>query len=93
MRDENSYFFSPLAGEIKRGIIEVSKFFVMSEVINQSQVKKKRQKLRNNLTKPEEIFWYYIRKRQILGIKFRRQCSIGKYIVDFYSFEKKLAIE
>ncbi len=65
----------------------------MSELINQSQVKNKRQKLRNNLTKPEEVLWYYIRKRQILGIKFRRQCSIGKYIVDFYSFEKKLAIE
>ena len=28
-----------------------------------------------------------------LGVKFRRQQPIGKYIVDFVCFEKKLAIE
>ncbi len=45
------------------------------------------------MPKPEQKIWYYLRDRQIQGIKFRRQCSVGKYIVDFYSFEKKLVIE
>ncbi len=45
------------------------------------------------MPKPEQVLWYYLRKKQLNGIKFRRQVSIGKYIVDFYSFEKKLIIE
>jgi len=28
-----------------------------------------------------------------MGLKFYRQCSIGKFIYDFYCPEKKLAIE
>lgn len=28
-----------------------------------------------------------------LGVKFRRQAAIGRYIVDFVCFEKKLIIE
>lgn len=45
------------------------------------------------MPEPERKLWYFLRKKQIQGVKFRRQCSIGKYIVDFYSFEKKLVIE
>lgn len=45
------------------------------------------------MPKPEQVLWYFIRNKQIEGVKFRRQCSIGKYIVDFYSFKKKLALE
>ena len=37
--------------------------------------------------------WKKIRNKQLLNIKFRRQYSIGNYIVDFYSAELKLAIE
>jgi very-short-patch-repair endonuclease len=65
----------------------------MSNLINKSEEKELRRKLRNNLTKPEQKLWYYLRNKQLKGVKFRRQCSIGKYIVDFYSFEKKLVIE
>jgi very-short-patch-repair endonuclease len=36
--------------------------------------------------------WSRLRMNQ-LGFKFRRQHSIGRYIVDFYCPEKKLAIE
>jgi very-short-patch-repair endonuclease len=32
-------------------------------------------------------------KNKQLGCKFRRQHSIGKYVVDFYCSEKKLVIE
>ena len=38
------------------------------------------------------ILWRKIRNSQ-LGVKFRRQHGIGKYIVDFYCAEMKLIIE
>ena len=34
-----------------------------------------------------------LRNRQLTGVKFRRQFSIGKYILDFYAPEYKLGIE
>ena len=34
-----------------------------------------------------------LKKRQVGGYKFRRQHSIGKYIVDFFCYELMLAIE
>ncbi len=49
--------------------------------------------LRNNLTDAEQFIWQYLRKRQLSGYKFRRQQTIGKYIVDFVCFERKLIIE
>ncbi|MFA0551501.1 endonuclease domain-containing protein [Vibrio lentus] len=51
-----------------------------------------RKTLRNNMPQPERKLWFYIRRKQ-LGVKFRRQHSIGKYIVDFFCCELKLAIE
>jgi very-short-patch-repair endonuclease len=65
----------------------------VKNIINRPEYKELRRKLRNDMPKPEQKLWYYLRNRQIEGIRFRRQCSIGKYIVDFYSFEKKLVIE
>ncbi|MFH1598289.1 MAG: endonuclease domain-containing protein [Patescibacteria group bacterium] len=41
----------------------------------------------------ERILWKYLRNKQIAGFKFRRQYSIGKYVVDFYCPKAKLAIE
>lgn len=49
-------------------------------------------KLRNNLTEAEKYLWYILRAEN-LGVKFRRQTLIGKYIVDFVCYEKKLVIE
>ena len=56
-------------------------------------MKKRRQELRRNMTEAERLLWTKIRNRQINGCKFRRQYSIGSYVVDFYSTENKLAIE
>lgn len=50
-------------------------------------------RLRKNMTDAENTLWYYLRKEQMEGVKFRRQAPIGSYIVDFISFEKKLIIE
>ena len=44
------------------------------------------------MTEAEKKIWYRVRNKQ-LGVKFRRQQPIGKYVVDFVCFEKKLVIE
>ena len=49
--------------------------------------------LRNNSTDAERFLWQYLRCRQVQGLKFRRQTTIGRYIVDFVCFENKLVIE
>ena len=63
------------------------------QIFNNRKQKQLRRKLRDDMTKAEHVLWYHLRRRQILGYKFRRQTSIGKYIVDFYCPEAKLVIE
>jgi very-short-patch-repair endonuclease len=41
-------------------------------------------RLRKNQTDAEKKLWTLLRNRQLDGIKFRRQFSIGSYILDFY---------
>ena len=48
--------------------------------------------LRRNQTEAEKAAWYVLRDRR-LGAKFRRQCRIENWVVDFYCFEHRLAIE
>ena len=52
-----------------------------------------RTELRNTLTPSEAFLWTYLQNRKLDGRKFRRQHSIGNYIVDFYCAEEQLAIE
>jgi very-short-patch-repair endonuclease len=66
---------------------------VMTEIFNRKEMEERRRSLRNQATITEVRLWECIHKKQILGIRFRRQYSIGKYIVDFYSPQLKLAIE
>lgn len=49
--------------------------------------------LRQNSTDAEKLLWGYLRNRKFENLKFRRQEPIGKYIVDFLCYEKKLIIE
>jgi very-short-patch-repair endonuclease len=49
-------------------------------------------KLRKSDTPAEERAWWLLRNRRLLGFKFRRQHSLGKFIVDFYCFEARLAV-
>ena len=51
-----------------------------------------RRDLRNNPTPEEDILWQSLRSSKS-GFKFRRQHSIGNFIVDFYCPAKKLIIE
>ncbi|MBN2619518.1 endonuclease domain-containing protein [candidate division WOR-3 bacterium] len=49
-------------------------------------------RLRKNMTDAERKLWYRIKRKQ-LGVRFRRQQPIGRYIVDFVCFERKVIIE
>jgi very-short-patch-repair endonuclease len=62
-------------------------------IYNNPKKKERRKALRNEGTAAEAVLWTYLQKRQILGKKFRRQYSIGPYIVDFYCPECSLIVE
>ena len=64
----------------------------MPRINNLKIYKERRKELRNSATPQEIILWSKISNFQ-LGFKFRRQHSIGNYIVDFYCPEAKLVIE
>jgi len=49
--------------------------------------------LRTNMTDSEIILWRYLRRKQVLNIKFNRQKPIHNYVVDFFAAQIKLAIE
>jgi len=49
--------------------------------------------MRTHMTDAEVLLWKLLRNRRVADAKFRRQHSIGRYIIDFYCDEKKLAIE
>ena len=48
--------------------------------------------LRRNQTQAERAAWQLLRGRRT-GAKFRRQCRLGPWVVDFYCFEYRLGIE
>ena len=45
------------------------------------------------MTEAEVILWSVLKEKKLCGKKFRRQHSIGHYIIDFYCPSEKLAIE
>jgi very-short-patch-repair endonuclease len=49
--------------------------------------------LRRNSTDAERLLWRHLRARRLAGHKFKRQCPVGKYIVDFVCWETKLIVE
>ncbi|MBU3982046.1 MAG: DUF559 domain-containing protein, partial [Proteobacteria bacterium] len=52
-----------------------------------------RKGLRNNATPAEIKLWGMLQHSNLGGYKFRRQHSVGSYILDFYCPFEKLAIE
>lgn len=63
------------------------------QINNLPKLKLFRKELRNNLTSAEAKFWKAVRNKNLEGRKFRRQHSVGAYILDFYCPAEKLAIE
>ena len=66
---------------------------IMTIFYNITKLKVKRKYLRNNSTKAEILLWKQLSRSKLYGLKFRRQHSIGHYILDFYCPEKRVAIE
>jgi very-short-patch-repair endonuclease len=53
----------------------------------------KARELRKNMTKAEHKLWQQLRRKVLMGARFRRQHPINKFIADFYCHEAKLIIE
>lgn len=87
MEFKKHYIPHPYKGGVRGG----SKSMV-NKVHNFKKYKKRRQYLRNNSTKSEQVLWNKLRNSK-LGFKFRRQHGIDRYIVDFYCPKLKVVIE
>ena len=59
--------------------------------MEQNALRRRSQELRSQMTKEERHLWYDFLKTY--PVQFKRQYSIGAYIVDFYCFRAKLIVE
>ena len=64
----------------------------MRKIFNNRAETSKRQQLRAEMFVAERLLWKHLRN-EALGVKFRRQVSVGKYVLDFYCPSLHLAIE
>ena len=55
------------------------------------QSRKRAQQLRRDMTKEERHLWYDFLKTY--PVQFKRQYSVGAYIVDFYCYKAGLVVE
>lgn len=60
---------------------------------SEPHLRERRRHLRQEATPAEELLWRHLRRRQLLGVKFRRQHPLDPYILDFYCPARSLAIE
>lgn len=58
-----------------------------------SRTRRQAQSLRRRPTDAERKLWHVLRSLKPLGIQIRRQAPIGKFVVDFACYEKKLVGE
>jgi very-short-patch-repair endonuclease len=65
---------------------------VIHVIYNRHETKLNRSELKRNATHEEKILWKYIRNDS-LGVRFRRQYGVGRYIVDFYCPQLRIAVE
>jgi very-short-patch-repair endonuclease len=62
-------------------------------LFNRKEIKLLRSSLRNKGTSAEVALWNLLKSKQLCGKKFRRQHSIGRYIVDFCCPSEKIIVE
>jgi very-short-patch-repair endonuclease len=60
---------------------------------NHWRLKHVRRVLRRQATPAERRLWQMLRRRQLDGLRFRRQYSIGHHVLDFYCPQHRLAVE
>lgn len=96
---KNAYYISspPLKGGVPEGggglIKNLPEGGGGFKLNNLPYLKTFRKELRNNLTPAEAKLWTLLKGKQMNGRKFRRQHSVGNYILDFYCPSERIAIE
>jgi very-short-patch-repair endonuclease len=74
-------------------LAEITRSIAAMQIRNRLERLVHRRALRRQQTPAEATLWNALRARQLHGRKFKRQVSIGPYIVDFYCAAESLAIE
>jgi very-short-patch-repair endonuclease len=57
------------------------------------KLKQRTRELRSRMTDAEIFLWSKLRRKQLYGLTFGRQKTLGNYIVDFYCQRANLVIE
>lgn len=65
----------------------------MKYIYNEQKLRERRKGFRRSQTEAEKLLWNKLRGRQIHGLTFYRQFSVGGYILDFFCPQSKLAVE
>lgn len=65
----------------------------IDHIFNQPGMKRQRRELRTDGTAAEAVLWTALKAHRLDGWRWRRQYSIGCYIVDFYCPKAKLCVE
>ncbi|MEK6726880.1 MAG: endonuclease domain-containing protein [Deltaproteobacteria bacterium] len=65
----------------------------MKYIYNEQTLRERRKGLRRSQTDAEKLLWGRLRYKQVYGLKFYRQFSVGPYILDFFCPQIKLAVE
>jgi len=64
-----------------------------NQVHNLKALETNRKALRNHMTPAERALWKMVQRSQLDGRKFRRQPSVGRFVLDFYCPSERLAVE
>lgn len=65
----------------------------MRSLYNDPSRKNLRRKLRAEQTEAETLLWNKLRSRRLNSMRFVRQYGVGRYVLDFFCPETRLAIE
>ena len=57
------------------------------------RLRERARQLRGHQTEAEERLWFHLRAHRFMGLKFKRQKPMGRYILDFICYAPKLVIE
>ena len=56
-------------------------------------IQNRAKELRREQTPAEQKFWAHLRRKQLYGLKFRRQYPIGRFIADFCCVSERFVVE
>ncbi len=65
----------------------------MKFLYNDPGLKDRRRVLRQSMTPTEHLLWSKLRGKAFLGLKFHRQYSVERFILDFYCPKLRVGIE